>query len=193
MNVVSRSGNRTETEIKLFIESAAKTRRQLRDAGFAVTRRRVFERNVIVDQPGAALRKKGVLLRVREAAGVCTLTYKGKSVPGKHKSREELEATMHDAEEFLQILERLGYQRSFEYHKFRTELGVAGKAGALMLDETPIGTFLEIEGASAWIDRTAKLLGFSHDDYITESYGSLYLKYCREHGLKPSNMMFPPK
>jgi adenylate cyclase class IV len=58
------------------------------------------------------------------------LTYKG-------KSREELVATINEAEDFLRILERLGYQESFEYQQFRTELGVACKAGGLMLEETP--------------------------------------------------------
>ena len=59
-----------------------------------------------------------------------------------------------------------------------------------MLDETPIGNFLEIEGRPKWIDRTARVLGFSAGDYITTSYGSLYRIYCRENGVSRKDMVF---
>ena len=59
------------------------------------------------------------------------------------------------------------------------------------LDETPIGMFMELEGTPTWIDRTARKLGFGQPDYITASYGRLYLDWCREHGVKPGNMVFP--
>jgi hypothetical protein len=35
-----------------------------------------------------------------------------------------------------------------------------------MLDETPAGVFLELEGPSRWIDRTARRLGFAESDYL---------------------------
>jgi hypothetical protein len=37
------------------------------------------------------------------------------------------------------------------------------------------------------------LLGFSTDDYITRSYGYLYLAYCRERRVPPSDMLFEAK
>ncbi len=43
-----------------------------------------------------------------------------------------------------------------------------------MLDETPVGVFLELEGPPEWIDRTAGTLGFSEGDYITLSYLELH-------------------
>ena len=65
--------------------------------------------------------------------------------------------------------------------------------GKVLLDETPIGNYLEIEGSPRWIDRTAKLLGFSTADYITRSYGYLYLAYCRERRMPASDMLFTAK
>ena len=59
--------------------------------------------------------------------------------------------------------------------------------------ETPIGNFLEIEGRPRWIDRTARVLGFSTTDYITRSYGYLYLAYCRERRLPAKDMLFADK
>ncbi len=49
---------------------------------------------------------------------------------------------------------------------------------------------MEIEGEAEWIDSTARQLGFSHTDYILDSYGKLYLDYCRKLGREPGNMVF---
>ena len=68
--------------------------------------------------------------------------------------------------------------------------GYGGLGSVVMLDQTPIGDFLELEGAPRWIDRTARTLGFSSADYITASYGRLYLDYCVENGVEPGNMVF---
>ena len=59
-----------------------------------------------------------------------------------------------------------------------------------MLDETPVGVFLELEGTAHWIDRTAHRLGFGASHYITRSYGGLYLEWCKRQRVKPSNMVF---
>ena len=59
------------------------------------------------------------------------------------------------------------------------------------LDETPIGAFLELEGSPSSIDRVARLLGYTHSDYITQTYGALYIADSRLHGYKPTNMLFP--
>jgi adenylate cyclase class 2 len=59
-----------------------------------------------------------------------------------------------------------------------------------MLDETPIGAFLELEGGPRWIDRTARALGFPRDGYITDSYGKLYLEHCQSKGVEATNMVF---
>src|ERR1039458_4887603 len=63
-----------ETEIKLAVESAQAGRRLLRAARFTVSRRRVFESNVVFDTPKLTLRKAATLLRVRKAGGVSTIT-----------------------------------------------------------------------------------------------------------------------
>ena len=59
-----------------------------------------------------------------------------------------------------------------------------------VLDETPIGTYLELEGPGAWIDATAAELGFAARDYILLSYGTLYRNHCREMGMEVGHMVF---
>ena len=179
-----------ETEVKLAVPDADGARRLLRTAGFAVTRPRVFEVNTVFDTGSRALRKSSRLLRVRKAGRVVTVTYKGPPTVGRHKSREELEVTVSDARTIAMMMERLGFRPSFRYEKYRTEFRQPRRSGTAVLDETPIGVYLELEGTSPWIDRTARLLGFHETDYITASYGRLYLEWCRKKKRKPGNMVF---
>lgn len=179
-----------ETEIKLAVDDANAARGLLRAAGFRVFKRRVFEANTVFDTQELTLRKAGLLLRVRQAGSVRTLTYKGPSTPSKHKSREELELVIPDARVISAILERLGFHPVFRYEKYRTEYKKPGGRGVATLDETPVGIYLELEGSALWIDRTARKLNFSEQDYITQSYAALYLDWCRRHGIEPGDMVF---
>lgn len=185
----AQSGNR-EVEVKLAASSADDARGRLELAGFQVIQPRTFEANVVFDTSAGELRNSGRLLRLREFAGVNTLTFKGPPSPGIHKSREEIETQVGSAESFQQILQRLGYEPSFRYEKYRTVYQRAGEAGLAVLDETPIGVFLELEGAPDWIDATAAQVGYSVSEYITASYGSLYFQHCRDRGLAPTHMVF---
>ena len=162
----------------------------MRAAGFQVTKRRVFEANTVFDTAGGELRDRGCLLRVREAGRRGVLTYKGPAAGGKHKSREELEVDVSDPRRLSRILASVSFVPSFRYEKFRTEYARPREAGSAMLDETPIGVYLELEGTSAWIDRTGRRLGFAESDYSTASYYSLYVDYCRRHGLPVTHMTF---
>jgi adenylate cyclase class 2 len=179
-----------EIEIKLAVPDIREARRRLRAAGFRISTRRVFERNDVFDTPGGAIRRSGRLVRVRQAGRTATLTYKGRADVSRHKSREEIETGLSDARAMAAIFERLGLVPSFRYEKFRTEYRKPG-GGMATLDETPIGVFLELEGSPRWIDDTARKLGFRTSDYITSSYGGLYLDWSRRHGAKPSQMVFP--
>jgi adenylate cyclase class 2 len=121
------------------------------------------------------------------------ITWKGPVEPGPHKSRPELETSVGSLESMQQILERLGYQPVFRYEKFRAEFRDTTEdhsGGVLTIDETPIGNFLELEGAAEWIDRKASQLGFTPQDYILESYGKLYLGHCERRGVQPTHMTF---
>ena len=183
-----------EIEIKLRLNgNLGKIRRALRDLGFRVSKSRVYESNVLLDTANRALRSHGKLIRVRRVGAHSVLTYKGPSELGKYKKRHEIEVPLPDAFGVEQILSEMGYHPIFRYEKFRTEYCKAPGTGKVLLDETPIGNYLEIEGSPRWIDRTAKLLGFSTDDYITRSYGYLYLAYCRERRTQPTDMVFTPK
>ncbi|MGO9228754.1 MAG: class IV adenylate cyclase [Bryobacteraceae bacterium] len=179
-----------EIEIKLAVPDVASARRLLRNAGFRVSRRRVFEANTVFDTADRRLRQADLLLRARETASRDTFTFKGAPIAGRHKTREELEITVSSAATCGAILQRLGYEATFRYEKYRTEFRLPGTFGVATLDETPIGIYMELEGAPRWIDRMARRLGFDERDYITASYGRLYLDWCAAHNIQPGHMVF---
>lgn len=179
-----------ETEIKVVVPSFRGFRKKLKEAGFRVKHRRVFERNTIFETEPPSLRPNGCLVRLREAGSRTIITYKGPATVAKHKSREEIEFGVTDTEAAFTFLSRLGYQSKFVYEKYRTEYAEASEDGVVTLDETPIGIFAELEGPEKWIDFTARNLGIADTQYITASYGALYLQWCEREGEVPGHMRF---
>jgi adenylate cyclase class 2 len=184
------SSHGREVEIKLAVPGAEAARSLLRREGFRISRKRVFEANTVFDTADGFLRNDGRLLRIRSAGKVVTLTYKGVPIPGRHKIREEIETGLTNEAAAAAIFKSLGYLPLFRYEKYRTEFHQPSVGGIAMLDETPIGVYLELEGAPRWIDSTARRLGFKRSDYITDSYGRLYLLWCESHGVHPTHMIF---
>ena len=182
--------NQTENEIKLAVPDLKFARRKLHEAGFTISKRRVFESNVVFDTPRLTLRTASKLLRLRMVGKETIVTFKGKPAIARHKSREELELNVENAATIGAIFERLGFRPVFRYEKYRTEYRQQRGGGVATLDETPVGLYLELEGTPPWVDRTAHRMGFTEQDYITASYGRLYLDWCRKHRVKASNMVF---
>ncbi len=189
---MSGAANR-EVEIKLRLENAEQGKHLLSGARFRMSKPRLLERNTLFDTGDLNLRRAGCVLRLRECGGKALLTFKGRSTRGRHKSREELETGVSDAKVFRDILLKAGFQPVFRYEKYRTEFSDAGGGGLATIDETPIGTFLELEGSPRWIDRTAQALGFKAAQYITQSYGALYRRHRQESPGSPADMIFLKK
>jgi adenylate cyclase class 2 len=168
-------GSAKEIEIKFRVTDVRKLSRKLRGAGFRMVTPRTHEMNTLYDIPGEVLRGRKELLRIRKYGSEWTLAHKSKGKIGRHSARVELETGVSDGRKMDLILRALGYAPSFRYEKFRAEW-TDGK-GQVMLDETPIGNFCEIEGAPRWIDATAKKLSVSEADYVTKNYAGLFLDW----------------
>jgi adenylate cyclase class 2 len=181
-------GSRREVEVKFQLADARSFTQRLRAVGFRLLTRRTHEMNSLYDLPGEALRREGELLRLRKYGADWVLTHKAKGKSGRHKSRVETETKVADGEKMDAILRALGYAPVFRYEKFRAEWGDG--EGHIVLDETPIGDFGEIEGSSRWIDRTARVLGVSPRDYITQSYAELFFKWKRRMRSRATEMTF---
>jgi adenylate cyclase class 2 len=134
------------------------------------------------------LRARKKLLRLRKYGLAWTLTHKSGGKRGRHSSRVELETGVADGKKMDEILRGLGYTPSFRYEKFRAEWS-DGK-GQVVVDETPIGNFCEIEGPARWIDATAKKLGVNPADYITKNYATLFSDWKQETKSPAEEMTF---
>lgn len=179
-----------ESEIKFRVRDVEQLEAALRAAGFHEQTVRTHEMNTLYDFPGLVLAKRGELLRLRKYGEHWLLTHKsGRTKSGdRHKSREETQTTVEDGEALDKILRALGFQIVFRYEKFRTEW--TDDVGDVVIDETPIGNFAEIEGAPNWIDETAEKLGITEGQYITGSYAELFLAWKKKNGSSAENMTF---
>lgn len=185
-----------ETEIKLPVRNPRALRRRLAKLRFRPVQPRHFESNLLFDFPDLRLRKSRSLLRVRVVDGRTLVTFKSAPlVSRRYKIRPEVETKVEDADRLREIFRGLGLRDCFRYEKYRTVFAHGGlsrrvRPPLLMVDETPIGTYLELEGPERWIDRVARRLGYRPEDYITESYVALFVERCRRRGRKPGNMVF---
>jgi adenylate cyclase class 2 len=177
-----------EIEIKFRVRDLGALRRQLRAAGFRMETRPTREINTLYDLPGEKLRKRKELLRLRSYGSSWKLTHKSGGKITRHSSRVELETGVSDGKKMDAILSALGYFPSFRYEKFRAEWS-DGK-GQVVVDQTPIGDFCEIEGPPRWIDATAKKLGISQHDYIMKNYATLFAEWKQDSQSTASEMTF---
>jgi len=204
-----------EIEIKLRIRDLRSFRRALARLGVRGLAGRsgcVREQNILFDTAAHRLGKRGQLLRIRSESRAgkrkkgghqALLTFKGPvgvrakggSSSSAHQVREELELLVSDGQALGSILEGLGMRPWFRYEKFRTKYRLPkaqrwAKDLVIDLDETPIGTFVELEGPPGAIDRAAAALGFTKGNYIVANYFVLYLAECRRRGQEPGDMLF---
>ena len=175
--ILADMANDREVEIKFRIDNIDALTASLQTAGF-------------YDQPGGKLRRREALLRLREYGPRWTLTYKDRSgrQSGRHKSRREIETQVENGSAMARVLEAVGFSPSFRYEKFRSEW--ADGNGHVVIDETPIGNFGEIEGQAKWIDSTAKRLDISVKSYLKESYAELFAAWKRKTRSKAKEMTF---
>jgi adenylate cyclase, class 2 len=192
-----------EVEIKLTVRDKRAILDRLSRLGTRA-HQRVLEQNTLYDTPSADFRRSGRLVRLRTETtsnGRIRALMTAKAPPpadpkrpanrSRYKERLERETTVGDPRRTHRLLKSLGLRPSFRYEKYRTGFDLPGLH--IALDETPVGTFLELEGRRAAIDRVARALGFTSNDYFRGTYWDLYSADCRRKGRKPGNMLFSRK
>lgn len=177
-----------EREIKLRFDSPEAARDAILASGATPLRGRRLQEDYLLDTPDEALRRRRCVVRVRLENGKGRLTFKGPVQPSVVKAREELETVVGDGVVLLRVLEELGYRVWFRYQKYREEF--AHEDVIVAVDETPVGTFVEIEGGERGIALMADALGRTSADYVLDSYRSLFLHHREEYGLTGPDMVF---
>jgi adenylate cyclase class 2 len=177
-----------EREIKLRFHSAEDARAKILALGAAPLLGRRLQEDCLFDTDDEQLRRQRSTLRVRSEGGKSLLTFKGPAIPGLVKIREEYETVVADGAALHTILEQLGLHCWFRYEKYREEF--SNDDVVIAVDETPVGVFVEIEGGEGAIHDTARALGCTPSDYITDSYRFLFLQHRDANGLAGPDMVF---
>lgn len=177
-----------EREVKIRFPDPDLARAALARIGAAPLRPRRLQDDTLFDTADGALRARRAVVRLRREPDRAFVTYKGPVQPGPMKMREEQETEVGDAEVLRRVFQELGLQAWFRYQKFREEFQAPGVV--IALDDTPIGTYLEIEGSEEGIMAVTAALGRSPADFILDSYRALFAAFAQANDLRARDMVF---
>src|SRR5436190_7964567 len=177
-----------EREVKLRFATPDEARAAIIAAGATPLRSRRLQEDALLDTESASLRRRRCVLRIRTESGKSLLTFKGPVLPGSMKVRDEYETVIGDGEVVQRVLEELGLHVWFRYEKYREEY--AAEDVTIAIDETPVGTFVEIEGGEDAIVRMTQALGRSASEFILDSYRGLFMQHRQRLGLHTADMVF---
>jgi len=136
------------------------------------------------------LRASGCTLRVRTDGEAGAITFKGPvDRTMTVKAREEIETTLGNAAIGERIVLALGFRLVFRAQKRREEYDLG--AAHVVIDETPMGVYVEVEADPDEIARVTVLLGRTTADYQLASYGALWRAWCDRTGANPDRMLLP--
>ena len=177
-----------EREVKLRYSEPVEAREAILETGARLTRKRRLQQDCLLDPNDGTLKRQNLTLRVRVESEQATVTFKGPPIPSTMKLREELETPVGDGSTVLRMLERIGFTIAFRYEKYREEF----RSGDVIvaIDETPIGTFVELEGSSQGIEALTVQLGRAQSDYITETYYELFMQTGNPETTASPHMIF---
>ena len=185
-----------EREAKMQVADHEPIRARLAELG-ATHASSVLETDSFFDTEDRRLLAAGEGLRIRRVlsgeAGSHKpprVTFKGRRQPGMLKTREELEASVSDAEMMEQILQRIGFVRVLRFEKKRDTWSLDGCEVAL--DELPrLGKFVEIEGPSeSAVMQVRQKLGLEEAPLLTSSYVGMLSHRLDDRDPHPRDVRF---
>jgi adenylate cyclase class 2 len=184
-----------EREVKLVFPTTAEAREAVLAAGAVLSAARRLQDDSLYDLPDETLRKKGCVVRIRierwtDRPDTATLTVKGPVQSSRMKLREEHETRVENVEALTRVFDALGMRVWFRYQKYREEYSTPGLVAAI--DETPVGTYVELEGDEDAIVAMTTALDRSPADFMVDSYYRLFMKRREELGLAGPYMLFRP-
>jgi adenylate cyclase class 2 len=177
-----------ECEVKLRFTSADEARAAVSACGATPLRGRRLQDDALLDTADESLRRRRCVLRVRTECGKSRITWKGPVQPSRVKVREELETVVGHGDVLLRVFAELGFRPWFRYQKYREEF--EHEDVVIAIDETPIGTFVELEGSEQGIGSVAAALGLGPSDYVLDSYRTLFVQWQQVTGAVANDMVF---
>jgi adenylate cyclase class 2 len=178
-----------EIEVKFIIDDLPAMRQRVVAIGARLKTPRTYEDNLCLDTPDQRLRQQARLLRLRRDQHHL-LTYKEpvRTDDPNYKVRHEYEVAVSDITQMRTILERLGFVPIMRYEKYRETF--LYQDAEILLDETPLGAFMEIEGPRTAIRNIAMQLEVDFETRLTASYGKIFQAVCTTYKLPITDMTF---
>jgi adenylate cyclase, class 2 len=149
-----------------------------------------FEHNIVFDTPDGRLRSKDSLLRLRKYV-TSVLTFKGPRAGSRPvKSRREVEFEVSDFDSAAELLESLGFVRTWTYQKQREKWSL--DEAKVFLDVVPyLGSFVEVEAADEErVMEALGRLGIPKSSITPATYLELFEEYRRTSGETTTDMVF---
>jgi adenylate cyclase class 2 len=180
--------NQLEIEVKFCLSEVDAARKRILAMG-ATSGGRFLETNIRFEDGTKSLKAQGILLRLRKDNRT-TLTLKSRpSEPDKDfKVHRELEVQVDDFDTCRAILEGLGFSPEQIYEKWRETFSVGDTK--LLIDTTPYGVLLEIEGQRSDIRNIADQLELKWQERILLNYLEIFEIVRQEQSLPFNDMTF---
>lgn len=145
---------------------------------------RKYENTLNFDNPSKDMYNQDARLRVREISEnkddvnkKVEFCYKRRLKIGDFKEEEEIETDFStDTKVFKQILNKMGYDFSDGYERYRETYGYNDLK--ITIDEFPFGYILEIEGEKSYIEKLCKILNLNLQDSYKLSCDDYYSELC---------------
>lgn len=132
-----------EIEVKAYAANLAEVEERLKEM-VAVFISEVSEKDTYYNHPNRDFAATDEALRIRVADEQSFLTYKGRKIDAKSKTREEIEVVVSDADSANLILMRLGFEPVAEVKKIRKRYKI-DEFEICLDDVAGVGTFVEVE------------------------------------------------
>jgi len=178
-----------EKEIKLFIKNLPTLAERLRLCGGELIQPRVYEKNIRLDTSDAKLQQARKLLRLRQDDQVRVTFKENAHLEDGVITRTEIEFGVTDLDAVQKLFEGLGYYPAIVYEKYRSTYRLGDVL--VMLDELPIGNFVEIEALNnILIEGMVQMLGLDGSKAIQTNYLGLWAMAKQNAGLKVHDLTF---
>ena len=155
--------------------------------GFVLQKPRTYELSEMFDNKDSLMQKTDGRIRVRKSGEEVEFCYKKPILRKGIKKEIEYEILVNSYTELVKIIKKMGFSKTTSYERYRT-LYKKQKVKAT-IDEYPFSLFLEIEGSEKIVAKIAKKLGFEYKKNLTDSCDTLFTKWRKKHGLKPTGHM----
>jgi adenylate cyclase class 2 len=178
-----------EIEVKFIVDDVTAIRQRIIGLEASLHHPKTYEDNWCFDTPDHRFQQEDRLLRLRRDHRVL-LTYKEPPLTAdtEFKVRQEYEIEVNDFEQARALVEKLGFSPSLRYEKYRETFRYGETE--ILLDETPLGVFIEIEGTRESIDTLTRQLELDDVNRITASYGEIFEVVRTTYGLPFRDMTF---